>query len=171
MFHQLHIENANSVVWAPGSQQHARSESAMKPLMEAEDETQAAVNPGERGRHAIFKPPFHERELHKLLTAKLKKVRLDFQTPTDVCMHFRVFNTRFYVLDILIHFLSSFTSPKRYHRVLWREKGRDRWGAHCILRGNYTVPSMSVGLTAPPMWRFVMPEVLLAQSPSVVNLG
>lgn len=58
-------------------------------MMKAEDETQAAVNPEEMGaRHAIFKRPFHERELPKPLTPMFEPVRLAFQTQTDVWVHF-----------------------------------------------------------------------------------
>lgn len=43
---------------------------------------------GDGARHAIFKPPFHETELPKLLTPMFEKVGLDFQTQTDVWVHF-----------------------------------------------------------------------------------
>ena len=57
--------------------------------METEDETQSASNPEEMGaRHAIFKRPFHERELPQLLTSMFEKVRLDFQSQTGVWVHF-----------------------------------------------------------------------------------
>lgn len=58
--------------------------------MEAEDETLAASNPGERASMQYLSGPFMKGSLPKLLTPMFKEVQLDFQTRTDVWVHFGV---------------------------------------------------------------------------------